>query len=425
MPGGIPDRGGRRARDSPQSDYRDQTGVTKMRSQRCQPFKVVDSEPAPQTGVYLRSPGGVNRGRRGKGWAAWAIPVVMIALGGAGCATVSPVPSTPTYAIAVRHDIEPAIVSEGRAGAFERFRRDFAESAKLGFNTIVARYLDESDWSETAEVARSNGMSLAGSNSKLEHFVLTGVLPNGGERAEALARGQRDGSPGAPTRFNLVLDSGRSGQQSERATATCVQHIARGDSCCTVGGSSVPPDVPVLAVVELGAVSDGPGFSMLEHWLAQYHCGLLEGRTGGLLVDRYRRVVGDPPGLVPADRPAGPSRLAAVRALVARAREWGSRIRGLAARPVAVTLSRGLNVKVAALVRGGRRCVLVYNPSPGQYARGEVLLPETINGAGLTRAVEVPAGEAKPAGNVYNPRRGRIALPVTLRPGDAALFELF
>jgi hypothetical protein len=83
------------------------------------------------------------------------------------------------------------------------------------------------------------------------------------------------------------------------------------------------------------------------------------------------------------------------------------------------------DLTAAALVRGKRRFVLVLNRSMERYARGNVLLPENLGGKAVTRAVEVPPSPAKAAGRVIEPQRGRITLPAALRPGDAALFEIF
>ena len=43
----------------------------------------------------------------------------------------------------------------------------------------------------------------------------------------------------------------------------------------------------------------------------------------------------------------------------------------------------------------------------------------------MARAVEVPATADKVAGQVFAARNGEITLDVNLRPGDAALYELF
>lgn len=106
-------------------------------------------------------------------------------------------------------------------------------------------------------------------------------------------------------------------------------------------------------------------------------------------------------------------------------RHWGTRLYGFSAEPIANVTTDGINVQVTALERGRRRYVLVLNPAADRYARGRVLLPTMIGGAVANRAVEVLPSCDRAGGHVVDATRGRIALSVVLRPGDAALFEVF
>ncbi len=163
----------------------------------------------------------------------------------------------------------------------------------------------------------------------------------------------------------------------------------------------------------------------MEAWLRQYHQGLIDGRLAGLVFDRYRRIPGDGPGIITQGGPPDPARLAAVKELAARARLWGPRLTGATPGPLRLGASADADLSVTAFDHGRRLYVLVFNRSADRYTRSEVVLPELINGASPSRAVEVPASMSNPVGRVVNPHRGRIGLPVDLRPGDAVLFEIF
>jgi hypothetical protein len=147
--------------------------------------------------------------------------------------------------------------------------------------------------------------------------------------------------------------------------------------------------------------------------------------TAGLLLDRYRGLPGDGHAFTPPAEAFTPEQAAAIEALLARARKWGPRLLGLAAEPILGVVPGGPDVQLTALMRGAQRYVLVSNPSMDQYARGQVVLPGSIGGMPAHRAVEVPPTSGRVAGRVSDARGGRIALSVTLRPGDAALFEMF
>ena len=174
------------------------------------------------------------------------------------------------------------------------------------------------------------------------------------------------------------------------------------------------------------AAAGGQGdSSMVERLLADFHAGLIGGHMAGLVVDRYRRPIGDPPALVTSDDPPSPAHAAAVKKLLTRAKHWGPRLCRLVPEPMTACDLDADGVTVTALIGGPRRYVLVFNPSLEHYGRGEVRLPASIGGAPAARAVGVPASATVAAGGVFNVRQGRITIPVMLRPGDAALYEIF
>jgi hypothetical protein len=182
---------------------------------------------------------------------------------------------------------------------------------------------------------------------------------------------------------------------------------------------------PRPAVIDSRTVRDGPPGAAIERLLTQYHEALFAGQTGGVIVDRFMRLPGDPPGLTSPDDPLLPAHTAAIAELVQRARCWGPRLRGLSAVPLDAAISDSSRLTTTAFGHGARRHVLVFNRSADRFARQEVRLPASVLGASVQRAVEVPPSSARGAGRVIQAQRGQLTLPVELRPGDAALFEIF
>ncbi|MCH8149001.1 MAG: hypothetical protein IH987_13645 [Planctomycetes bacterium] len=232
-------------------------------------------------------------------------------------------------------------------------------------------------------------------------------------------------SPSAGRSYAHLIDGSHS--ETCRARTKGVLTAARQLSvrCLAIGDSGVTDRSDSLAVVTTAENAHQVDGSPMERWLAQYHRELLLGKTGGIVVDRYRRVPGDPPGLATDGGPMPAARSAALRALITRVRRWAPHVHRAAVQPVDVVISANADILVVRLVRGKREHLLIFNPSPDRYTRGDVALPESMGGSALTRAVEVPSSETSPAGRVLYPVRGRVVVNVALRPGDAVLFELF
>ena len=329
------------------------------------------------------------------------------------------------YLVAMRYDVAPVAARESpnTAGALVH---DFQKIAELGFADVVIRHLDEGNRQAVLSAANRAGLMAVLPSRKGKHYVTTGTLPDGCPDVESLARTVIAETAKQPALVPTGIDCGATDRTARRARSLCANLSRLGTPCVVFGKASPAEGKDALIVIDTALEATGPDRSLLESWLAQYHRGLLAGRTAGLVVDRYRRMPGDPPGLAGSSGgPRSPAQAATIRELITRARSWGPRINRLAAGPIAATPSAGLKVQVTGLERPPRRYVLVFNPSPEHYARGQVALPETAGGARLSRAVEVPASKTELAGRVFKAATGRILLPVTLRPGDAALFELF
>ncbi|GJM24974.1 MAG: hypothetical protein DHS20C16_13890 [Phycisphaerae bacterium] len=163
----------------------------------------------------------------------------------------------------------------------------------------------------------------------------------------------------------------------------------------------------------------------VRSWLRTFHRGLAQGQSAGLMIDGFRTLPGEESGLVHQGAPLSPERITMVQRIATRAKRWGNVLADLAPATVQPLEESLANVEVAMLAAGARRCILITNPSTNDFVRGEVSLPNELNGAPVVRAVGVPPESATVLGDVIRARSDRLVIPVELAPGDAALHELF
>ncbi len=341
-----------------------------------------------------------------------------------GCASHHRAPQQLPYLIAVRYDVEPLFVGLGRPAGWTTIRRDFQAIARLGFDSVLLDHVEDADRMTLLDIAHDAGLIAPAPDRSVEHFVATGALPPGAVTPRELPRALPKELVGHPAFCGLQVHFGPDPAAADRAGAVVsalsghgIGWVRRGDGR-RVGGTRelirIDPAVPE---------SDAET-SHTQWWLRQFHMGLIRGRTGGIVVDRFRRPA-DRPGLAGADTPFTPAQAAAMNEVITRARRWGPRIRGFHAEQVTDAATDGVALEVSAFTRARRRYLMIFNPAADGFARTSVILPKTIGGATAGRAVAVPAGTDQMAGRVVDARRGRITLRVALRPGDAALFEIF
>lgn len=327
-----------------------------------------------------------------------------------GCATTGPVVDTAAkavYPIAVRYDVEPVLVEHGREDAFETMRRDMESVTQMGFEAVMLRQLDEPERAAVVGLAREKGLRVWLPERWVQHFLLTGT-----ERPAV-----------AQTRAHL-----RDGEVMPIADATGnpahgQRHLMVGTGMPVVG--VLPTSGCLAPFVSIDIRKGSPEAPVVERILTQFHEGVAIGQTGGLVVNRFRRPPGSGGGLAGASERLDPALVAAVKTLIARARRWGPRLHGATVEPVLNASAATSDLGVTLLTRGHGRCLLVFNRSPERFARSPIMLPETVGGEPALRAVEIPSSPNTPVGRVYEAQRGRLSLPVSLRPGDAVLFELF
>lgn len=342
-----------------------------------------------------------------------------------GCATV-PAAIEPPYLIAARYDVEPGLVGVEEHSAEALIRRDFQTIADLGFNAVVLRHVQDRDRPGLMDLAEGADLKVVVSDRRWRRFVLTGVLPEDCRGASQIADNLPRRLMNHPALAALLVDPGRTRHATERATEIASSLRNRGATCVLRDSPWLRQESQVLATIDTGDAGDSSQEAPpLELWLAQFHDGLSRGRTAGLVVDRFRPVPGDPAAPVSFDRVLSPADATAIEALLTRARNWGPRLRGFRAQPIAAAITGGLDVRVTALIRARRRYVLVSNPTEDRYARGELTFPDSIGGAAVSRLVEVSSATDRGPGRVVNAARGHVTFSVELRPGDAILFEIF
>jgi hypothetical protein len=162
-----------------------------------------------------------------------------------------------------------------------------------------------------------------------------------------------------------------------------------------------------------------------SRWLRQYHEGLAAGLTGGLIVEGFRVVPGRWRGLIERQERLAMDRATALRRITTRAQHWGPLLRRLRPTDVQPLGPVSDTLKVVLFSGTKRRFVLLLNSSDTRFIRGVVDLPSELDSKPINRAVLVPPDPNEIAGQVVQPRTQRLTLRMDLRPGDAALWELF
>jgi len=380
---------------------------------------------------------GVNR--RGKFDLFFSV-MCCLGLFSGGCA-IAPAARPARYWIAARYDVEPKLSEGGLSGNNGVISNDFKAIAGLGFSSVVLNHVEDGDRRRLLELADEVGLKAAIPDRRFDRFVVTGGLPPqcrdenpgapGLREARHVAEGIRS-SPNCSRAVRLtdivrhsafhgyVVEGGRGSAARERSRKLCAQLVRNGTPCISLGDNDDTP----LAIIDARAVREGPPGTALERLLAKYHAALCAGQTGGVIVDRFMRLPGDPPGLTSPDEPLLPAHSSAIAALIQRARCWGPRLSALSASSL-ISATDSSWLTVTAFGRGARRYVLVFNTSEERFAREEVRLPALILDQAVLRAVEVPPSTDLGAGRVIHAQRGQLILSIELRPGDAALFEVF
>ena len=349
----------------------------------------------------------------------WTVLLDALCLFSSGCA-ITPVVKPATYWIAARYDVEPRLIGSDFTRDDGVIGKDLKAIAGLGFSDVVLHHVEDRERRTLLELADAAGLEAAIPHRGFDRFVVTGELPPQCRDEHDLLRETPDDIIHHSAFHGYVVEGGRGSAARERSRKLCAQLVRKGTLCISLGDY----DDNSMAVIDARTVRDGPPGTALERLLAKYHAALCAGQTGGVIVDRFMRLPGDPPGLTSPDEPLPPAHSSAIAALIQRARCWGPKLSALPASPL-VSATDSSWLTVTAFGRGARRYVLVFNTSTERFAREEVRLPAMVLGQAVLRAVEVPPSMDRGAGRVIQSQHGQLPLPVELRPGDAALFEVF
>jgi len=335
--------------------------------------------------------------------------------------------------IAARYEVEPRqsktnSVQHSRAldltSGFSRndgmIGDDYKAIAGLGFRGIVLYHVEDDEPRTLLDLADEVGLKAAIPDRSFNKFVMNGELPPLCRDVDDLLHEAPDEIVRHPALHGYILEGGRDAAARERSQKLCAQLIRNGTTCFLQGDDEGVP----LVIIDARIIREGPPGTALERLLAEYHSALCSGKTGGVIVDRFTRRPGDPPGLTSADEPLLPAHHSALSAMIQRARCWGPKLSALPMSSlISTTDSSWLTVTLFG--QEARRYVLVFNTSSERFAREEVRLSASILNRPVLRAVEVPPSMDRGAGRVIHVQRGQLPLPVELRPGDAALFEIF
>ncbi|MBU0719395.1 MAG: hypothetical protein KJ749_14200, partial [Planctomycetes bacterium] len=250
-------------------------------------------------------------------------------LGSAGCATTPAMVASAPNLVAVRYDVE----LETLTGLYdaEAMKRDFARIAELGFNTIAFYHVDDRERHTVVSGAEDAGLRVLVQPPNFRRYVSAGVLPRGCPDVQSLVDAGIARSPGGPGSWTPLVDSSGVGRAGERGRRLASALVSRGHPFVMVGGPDGSDGHQSLAVVDLGVGVDESDGAPLERWLAAYHRGLLQGKTGGVLFDRYRFPGGGSAGLGPRDASLDAAQAAALGDLLWRVRVWGRRLHQFAA----------------------------------------------------------------------------------------------
>jgi hypothetical protein len=355
-----------------------------------------------------------------------AIPV---GCGGLGCAA-APKPPQQAFPVVMRYDIEPVVVQKGMVEADTQFTRDFTDVAEMGFDHALLRHVEDADRLRLLELAEQVGLHVAVPDRTLRHYVLTGVYPRGCDDPDDVARLLPDVLIRHPAFWGVFVDVPGSGESRRRCSQLHLALEKRGVPLISTGrgkplaetGTEVCSD---MISIGIGPNEGGADRSTTERWLAQLHAGLADGRTGGVVLDRYRGLPGDDAGLIIGNDPPSAATMSAVRQTGLRAARWGPLLAHLKPQPLQLVVPGETKLMGSAFAKGRRRYALLFNRSPEQYVRAEVKLPAMVAGQSVVRAVEISPVTDDVPGQVFRGGPDGIPVSVDLRPGGAALFELF
>lgn len=369
-----------------------------------------------------------------------------LALGLAGCAPVEPqlepvVQSVPPAGM--WYSVELAATAP--AGLAETLQRDFANFAAMGLDLVLVEHCAPAEMPAVIAEAGNRQLRLIVADPVAERYVRSGWQRSGWfappavvpqrhavaarfigcvidettlQRALALA--------GVAQGAGLALAVDVDVRMADRVPPGAFAYVfwrdaARGEPQRLVNEDAVRGGVRTV-ICARGA---GGEQHAVRAWMAAYHLGLSQGQSGGVVFDTYRALPASARGVVVAGEALTPERIAIVRRIVERCRRWHELLAGLSVHEARNVPVRDVDVRVALLASPRRQCLLIVNPSPDKFARGQLTLNTGIARTAFDRAVSVTTREDTMVGSVHRVVGSRLDIPLALAPGEAELFELF
>lgn len=167
-----------------------------------------------------------------------------------------------------------------------------------------------------------------------------------------------------------------------------------------------------------------PNRSTTTHRRSQYHKELLSRRKGGMILVGFRKKTRNSSDRVKLESSlAVAQRLVLVR-LVEYVKDCGSRLHGMNIKPISPVKQRA-DFETRIFYKGCRRYILIVNTMEDRYTLGLFVFAEENFEGWVTRTIEISSSRVQTLDRVFHMRKKRLSLPVILRPGDAALFEIF
>lgn len=402
---------------------------------------------APMTPLLDRSLSA--RRRIGKPFLPASFLCMLAALGvlAGGCTTPPRATTRAEYVLAARYELgghRPA------ADHGVKLQRDLQMYKSLGFNSILFDYVDDSQRTRLLDAASQIGLRAYLTDRDLHYYLLTGKLRGAASLESLIAERIQPLSRHSAFAGVAIL----SGYPKERASAVFAALEAAGIKCLVPGqGGYASNRGAVVSWLDTNEVSHS-NVSQIERLLLELNGEIYSGWNDGLVIDfapdprlatssstppeNDRREGQDLPLPLPPDDESEPlaretpsqasttrSRVFAVESLLSRARLWGARLQGFDRQLIRPDgLRRDSAVLTAVFERDARRYLFLFNQS-SQPVRGPIRLPAMLGSRPVLRAVGIPATADRIAGDVFEVRGPELAVNVNLRPGDAALFELF
>lgn len=355
-------------------------------------------------------------------------------------------PDQAFYPAGIWYGVE-SMPSSRRDQLARRLDVDLATINRMGLNIVLFRHIDSEVFATVAAAAQRHHLKIVLPDRSVQYYVMTG-----GPGLCSVPPSWFIDAPGSMRGALWAVDLGHATDRTSaerlerisamyRANQTLPPTFAQTtgpipNSVAFVTSKPTPGEpVPVLPDdVRAGRLMmtlrcdhqpDESSADAVRRWLWQFHAGLADGLTEGLIIDQFHNIPGYGPALAATDGEVGVQRINAVKRMVARMRRWGPLLDHLDVKKFPAQPGVGDALELTLFAQGRRRFLLVFNRSRSEYLRTSVTLEDVIDGLPARRLVEVPGDAKLTLGAVTEARHGGFTLQADIAPGDARLYEVF